>query len=56
MIPSFLTKVIGDIQTYTKPLQPIADFLSAEVPGLSSLGVHLSLRSLADLDGDKPGR
>ena len=54
LLPNFLTKVIGDVQTYTKPLQPIADFLSAEVPGLSSLGVNLSLKSLADLDND-PG-
>jgi RTX calcium-binding nonapeptide repeat (4 copies) len=54
LLPGFLTKVIGDVQTYTKPLQPIANFFSAEVPGLNQLGVHLSLRSLADMDNE-PG-
>ncbi len=52
LLPGFLTGIIGDIQKFTKPLQPIADALSAEVPGLKDIGVHLSLRSLADLDGD----
>ena len=54
LLPGFITKIIGNIQTFTKPLQPIADFLSAEVPGLKNIGVHLSLRSLADLDNE-PG-
>ncbi len=51
LLPEFLTNIIGKIQTYTKRLQPIADFLQAEVPGLDKLGVHLSLEKLAELDG-----
>ncbi len=51
LLPDFLTNVIGDIQHYTKPLQPIANFLQADVPGLDKLGVHLSIEKLAELDG-----
>ena len=54
LLPSFITSIVGEVQKYTKPLQPIADFLSAKIPGLSDVGLDFSLRSLADLDGE-PG-
>src|SRR5262249_47410842 len=39
-LPSFLGPVIADLQKVTKPMQPILDFLTAEVPILGEFGVH----------------
>jgi hypothetical protein len=39
-------ELISDIQDFTKPLQPIIDILTANIPGLDSLGIDVSLISL----------
>ena len=51
LLPGMITSIITDIQKVTKPLEPIVDFLDAEVPGLSSIGIHLSIESLLEADG-----
>ena len=51
LLPGIITSIITDIQKVTKPLEPIVDFLGTEVPGLSSIGIHLSIESFLEADG-----
>lgn len=46
-VQDFAKPIIGEIGQVLKPFEPIRSVLTKEVPGLSDLGVHISLLSLA---------
>jgi hypothetical protein len=46
---TFVDNVLQEIGQFTTPLAPIASFLGADLPGLSSLGIHVSLASIFGL-------
>ena len=47
-LSDFITPLFAQIQTYTEPLQPIVDFLKADIPILSDIGF---LKDLLNKDG-----
>ncbi|MGH7136308.1 MAG: hypothetical protein ACREHD_11250, partial [Pirellulales bacterium] len=47
----YVDSMIKDIQHFTKPLEPIVDVLTTEIPGLSDIGIHASLLTLLDPSG-----
>lgn len=47
----YVASMIKDIQHFTKPLEPIVDMLTTEIPGLSDIGIHESLLTLLDPSG-----
>jgi hypothetical protein len=42
----FITAIVGDVQAFTEPVQPLVDVMSLQVPGLSALGFHETLIDL----------
>src|SRR5262249_15821287 len=47
----YVAKMVKNIQAFTKPLEPIVDVLTSEVPGLSDIGIHGTLLTLLDPSG-----
>jgi hypothetical protein len=47
----YVESMIKNIQYFTKPLEPIVDVLTTEIPGLSDIGIHESLLTLLDPSG-----
>ncbi len=47
----YVGTMIKDIQYFTKPLEPVVDVLTTEIPGLSDIGIHASLLTLLDPSG-----
>ncbi|HEY1600964.1 MAG TPA: putative Ig domain-containing protein [Pirellulales bacterium] len=48
---SYLASLVTDIQHFTKPMQPIIDVINTPIPGLSDLGLNVTLRSLLGIEG-----
>ena len=48
---SYLGSLVTDIQHFTKPMQPIIDVINTPIPGLSDLGLNVTLRTLLGIDG-----
>ncbi len=48
---TYVASLVKDIQQFTKPMQPIIDVINAPIPGLSDLGLNVSLRTLLGIDG-----
>ena len=47
-----IATIVGDIQAVTEPIQPIINVLTANIPGLDSIGINVSLIDLlADFTG-----
>jgi N-acetylneuraminic acid mutarotase len=46
LVPGFLTNIISQIQTFTRPLAQVANILTTPVPGLSDIGINLDIASL----------
>ena len=47
----YVENMIKNIQHFTKPLEPVVDVLTADIPGLSDIGIHASLLTLLDPNG-----
>ncbi|HEY2827515.1 MAG TPA: hypothetical protein VGJ04_07950, partial [Pirellulales bacterium] len=47
----YVASMVKNIQAFTKPLEPIVDVLTTEIPGLSDIGIHTSLLTLLDPTG-----
>ncbi len=55
-IGSFLKPIIGDVQKFTMPMQPIVDFTNLQVPILDDFGVHKTIGELLQDTGEiSPG-
>ena len=48
---AYVDSMVKNIQAFTKPLEPIVDVLTTEIPGLSDIGIHESLLTLLDPSG-----
>src|SRR4029077_18766097 len=50
-LAGFLDGAIEKIEQFATPFEPIAKILNAEVPGLSTIGIHVSMADALDLLG-----
>jgi hypothetical protein len=50
LVPGFLSGMISNIKTFTKPLALVADLLTTPVPGLSDIGINLDIAKLVGGD------
>jgi hypothetical protein len=48
---TYVASLVKDIQHFTKPIQPIIDVINTPIPGLSDLGLNISLRTLLGIEG-----
>ncbi len=44
----FVSNIVQKVQAFTKPIQPLIDFISFQVPGLSDLGLDVSVKSFLE--------
>jgi len=44
----FVSNIVKKVQAFTKPIQPLIDFISFQVPGLSDLGLDVSVKSFLE--------
>jgi hypothetical protein len=49
----FVSNIVQKVQAFTKPIQPLIDFISFQVPGLSDLGLEISVKKF--LEDNNPG-
>lgn len=51
LLPGFVQDVVGDVQSFVKPLFPFLDFINKPIPGLSDIGINTTVRDLLNKGG-----